>query len=122
MEPTRISKVERQTNLFIALLTTRGYLTAERIRQNVADLEVDVAGLILRVTVSVGAIGSSKITAPEASRALVQAADRLLYQAKHLGRNQSRTEWLGHQAAGPPAPAAQVPEQPYPSEAKGIHV
>ncbi len=33
MEPTRISKVERQTNLFIALLTTRGYLTAERIRQ-----------------------------------------------------------------------------------------
>lgn len=33
MAPTRISKVERQTNLFIALLTTRGYLTAERIRQ-----------------------------------------------------------------------------------------
>jgi len=31
--PTKISKVERQTNLFIALLTTRGYLTAERIRQ-----------------------------------------------------------------------------------------
>ncbi len=97
-------------------------LAAERIRQNVADLEVDVAGLILRVTVSVGAIGSSKITAPEASRALVQAADRLLYQAKHLGRNQSRTEWLSHQAAGPPAPVAQVPEQPYPSEAKGINV
>lgn len=33
MAPTKISKVERQTNLFIALLTTRGYLTAERIRQ-----------------------------------------------------------------------------------------
>lgn len=33
MEPTRISKVERQTNLFIALLTSRGYLTAERIRE-----------------------------------------------------------------------------------------
>ncbi|MBU3749358.1 MAG: YafY family transcriptional regulator [Mycobacterium sp.] len=30
---TRISKVERQTNLVIALLTTRGFLTAERIRQ-----------------------------------------------------------------------------------------
>ncbi len=33
MAPTKIGKVERQTNLFIALLTTRGYLTAERIRQ-----------------------------------------------------------------------------------------
>lgn len=32
-EPTKIGKVERLTNLFIALLTTRGYLTAERIRQ-----------------------------------------------------------------------------------------
>ncbi len=33
IEPTKISKVERLTNLFIALLTTRGYLTAERIRK-----------------------------------------------------------------------------------------
>jgi proteasome accessory factor B len=31
--PTRIGKVERLTNLFIALLTTRGFLTAERIRK-----------------------------------------------------------------------------------------
>ncbi len=93
-------------------------LAAERIRHNVADLEVEVAGLILRVTVSVGAIGSSKITAPEASRALVQAADRLLYQAKHLGRNQSRVEWLSAVAAEPNHPAAPTIDQPYPSEVK----
>ena len=45
-EPTKISKVERLTNLFIALLTTRGYLTAERIRQIVigyADCPTDEA-------------------------------------------------------------------------------
>ncbi|MFM9032839.1 MAG: helix-turn-helix transcriptional regulator [Mycobacterium sp.] len=33
MASTRINKVERLTNLFIALLTTRNYLTAERIRE-----------------------------------------------------------------------------------------
>ncbi len=33
--PTKISKVERLTNLVIALLSTRGFLTAERIRANV---------------------------------------------------------------------------------------
>lgn len=32
---TKTSKVERQTNLVIALLSTRGFLTAERIRANV---------------------------------------------------------------------------------------
>lgn len=36
MAPTKISKVERLMNLVIALLSTRGYLTAERIRANVA--------------------------------------------------------------------------------------
>ena len=33
MAPAKISKVERLTNLFIALLTTRGFLTAEKIRR-----------------------------------------------------------------------------------------
>jgi len=33
--PSRVSKVERLTNLVIALLSTRGFLTAERIRANV---------------------------------------------------------------------------------------
>lgn len=36
MAATKISKVERLMNLVIALLSTRGYLTAERIRANVA--------------------------------------------------------------------------------------
>jgi hypothetical protein len=31
-----ISKVERLTNLVIALLSTRGYISAEKIRSNVA--------------------------------------------------------------------------------------
>lgn len=35
MEPTKISKVERLMNLVIALLSTRGYLTAEWVRGNV---------------------------------------------------------------------------------------
>ncbi len=35
MAPTKISKVERLMNLVIALLSTHGYLTAERIRANV---------------------------------------------------------------------------------------
>ncbi|MDQ1320044.1 MAG: proteasome accessory factor [Actinomycetota bacterium] len=35
MVPTKTSKVERLTNLVIALLSTRGFLTAERIRANV---------------------------------------------------------------------------------------
>lgn len=93
-------------------------LAAERIRRSISDIEVDVGGLILRVTVSVGAIASSKITAPEASRALVQAADRLLYQAKHLGRNQCRTEWLSAGGQGPVAEVIQPPAQPYPAEPK----
>ena len=33
--PTKIHKVERLTNLFIALLSARGYLTAEKIRETV---------------------------------------------------------------------------------------
>ncbi len=90
-------------------------LAAERIRHNIADLAVDVDGLILRVTVSVGAIASSAITAPEASRALVQAADRLLYQAKHLGRNQCRTEWLSSATTAAPDPKSSS-ASPYPSE------
>lgn len=36
MAPLKISKVERLMNLVIALLSTRGYLTAERIRTNIA--------------------------------------------------------------------------------------
>ncbi len=35
MAPTKISKVERLMNLVIALLSTHGYLTADRIRANV---------------------------------------------------------------------------------------
>ena len=36
MAPAKTAKVERLMNLVIALLSTRGYLTAERIRANVA--------------------------------------------------------------------------------------
>lgn len=35
MAPSQIHKVERLTNLFIALLTTRGFITAEKIRATV---------------------------------------------------------------------------------------
>lgn len=104
--------------IFVAPVVTDAdglQLAAERVRHNIADLAVDVDGLILRVTVSVGAIASSAITAPEASRALVQAADRLLYQAKHLGRNQCRTEWLSSATTAAPDPKSSS-ASPYPSE------
>lgn len=67
----------------------------ERIRRVIASLEIDSEGLVLTVTASVGGVASSAIVGPEAASALVEAADRLLYQAKNGGRNTTRTDFRG---------------------------
>lgn len=72
---------------------------AERIRRVISELEIDSGGLVLTVTASVGAVASSAIVSPEAAGALVEAADRLLYQAKNGGRNTSRIDFGGAASA-----------------------
>ena len=62
---------------------------AERIRTRVAELRVPVGDQLVSVTVSVGvAVFDPRVTTrDEPVRALVEAADQRLYQAKHAGRN-----------------------------------
>lgn len=60
----------------------RALLAAERLRQAVADAEVDG----LKVTISVGLAGRPPLMADRTDD-LVKAADRALYAAKHAGRN-----------------------------------
>lgn len=57
---------------------------AERARQAIEKLEIEFAGQVLRVTVSVGA--ADLVTAEEPS-ALIERADKALYAAKGDGRN-----------------------------------
>lgn len=68
---------------------------AERFRREIAAQQIDVDGLILNVTASIGAIAATSFASQDAATALTEAADRLLYQAKHGGRNTTRTEFVG---------------------------
>lgn len=67
---------------------------AERIREAISQMEVVYDGIRLEITVSVGAVGVRNIADERASGSIIEAADRLLYQAKHSGRNRSRAEVL----------------------------
>ena len=60
---------------------------AERVRASIAEVTVEFESHVLNVTVSVGAVGCARVVSPGAARELVGAADELLYQAKHAGRN-----------------------------------
>ena len=62
---------------------------AERIRTRVAGLRVPVGDQLVSVTLSVGVavFDPRATTRDEPVRALVEAADQRLYQAKHAGRN-----------------------------------
>jgi len=67
---------------------TDAYAVAERIRQHVAGLRLTVGDNGLRVTVS---IGVAAIAATDSSvTALIDRADRAMYEAKLGGRNRSR--------------------------------
>ncbi|MCP4896352.1 MAG: GGDEF domain-containing protein [bacterium] len=59
---------------------------AERIRESVASSPVSVAGTDFKLTVSVGVTVTSE--QPENASQLLLRADRLLYTAKRLGRDQ----------------------------------
>jgi diguanylate cyclase (GGDEF)-like protein len=68
-----------------------GTTIAERIRQSVEEHDWSTVIPGLRLTISVGVVGSSSGVAPER---LVACADSLLYLAKHRGRNQVRSSAL----------------------------
>lgn len=70
------------------------HATAERIRTAIEQLEIVYDGIGLDVTVSVGAVGVRDIVDDRAGESIIEAADRLLYQSKHGGRNRSRSEVL----------------------------
>jgi len=63
-----------------------GVLVAERLRAVVAGMSVWCAGVLVRITVSVGVVGVDAVTA-ETVESLLDAADRALYEAKHEGRD-----------------------------------
>lgn len=63
--------------------------TAERLRQIVMDHEFTIEGESIKVTISVGVIEFQKGWANDQ---LIKAADEMLYQAKHDGRNCVRPE------------------------------
>lgn len=81
---------------FIMLIpdTSRDELFAigERLRLAVADLEIPVDdGLVVTLTTSVGAALLDSTVDATSGRALIELADRRLYQAKRSGRNRT---WL----------------------------
>ena len=57
---------------------------AERYRQTIANLMIQVEGELLRPTVSVGAVTNMKCMNTEE---MLEFADQSLYQAKEAGRN-----------------------------------
>jgi len=83
---------------FVILLPGAGYAEAqecaERIRQGVAQHRVNAGeGLVLPITISLG-VAQVNIAAMESLESAVNRADKALYQAKELGRNQvCGAEW-----------------------------
>jgi two-component system cell cycle response regulator len=69
---------------------TESIAAAERLRMAVEQIEFNVAGVRMPLTVSIG-VACSGSGSPEA---LLQAADIALYEAKHNGRNRVKTAWL----------------------------
>lgn len=59
-------------------------LLAERIRQNIANLDIPIEGSTLKLTISLGA---AVLGGNESGEELLKRADEALYQAKNSGRN-----------------------------------
>ena len=82
---------------FVCILPETGddgaYIAAERMRQCIEHLDIHhgASATAPHVTVSLGCatIGPARDTAPDL---LIAMADRMLYKAKHAGRN--RVEWM----------------------------
>ncbi len=61
---------------------------AERLRQHVARLEFNIRDKIVKITISIGLVGSDQLkSTPEDPAALIEMADQALYRAKSDGRN-----------------------------------
>lgn len=92
---------------FLALLPAsdaeQAAAVAERVREAVASVQIDVGGQRLQVTMSFGVTGLSPEQEPEADlQSATLRADRALYASKQLGRNRvTRAEAL----PGLPVPA-----------------
>ncbi len=59
---------------------------AERLREKIANLKVEAGGEIITLTVSIGVAQWNKDTFSKAEH-FIEHTDKLLYQAKHSGRN-----------------------------------
>jgi len=81
---------------FVAILpnTTLDDLcsVAERLRLRISRESIMAEGIELHVSISVGGACIERIHATADGHELLKAADRLLYDAKHAGRNQSKCE------------------------------
>ena len=84
----------------------------ERIRTELAEVEIRSAGLVLHITVSIGAVAAQRLSSVEGGIALTAAADRLLYQAKNEGRDCTRIQFL---AAGSNYGTDPSTDQPLPA-------
>jgi diguanylate cyclase (GGDEF)-like protein len=87
---------------FLALLpasdSRHATAVAERMRQAVAALDIDVGGKLVKVTMS---FGVAEVTSLDDLQAATARADHALYGSKHAGRNRVST--------APAAPARVVP-------------
>ena len=67
-------------------IVAEGLVLAEQLRRAIAELKISVRREVIPITISIGvaAIPTDTLDAEE----LIRIADRKLYQAKRLGRNQ----------------------------------
>ena len=75
--------------MLIPSATPEGLLAiAERLRTSIAELAIPLTdGTILSVTTSIGGAMVANLAGPATARALIEAADQRLYEAKQSGRN-----------------------------------
>ena len=84
----------------------------ERIRTELAEVEIRSAGLVLHITVSIGAVAAQRLSSVEGGIALTAAADPQQYQAKTEGRDCTRIQFL---AAGSNSGTDPSTDQPLPA-------
>ncbi len=91
---------EEMALLLPATSESEGRALAERLRANIEALDLRGPKGRVRVTTSIGGVtvrgGAGSADGPDRMRAIQEEADKLLYAAKHGGRN--RVCWAGDSA------------------------